>query len=318
MVDVVSVGEILVDMIPVDTDLYNMRFGGAPMNCAVACARLGLRVGAIAAVGDDPLGSFLFNTLEERGVDVSHVKRVKGKRTTIAFVVRLPHGEREFFFYRKPWLPTADTELVLNEGDFEYVRGAKVLHVSGFAFSQEPARSNILELVKYAHENNVKVSFDPTYRPDVWESEEVAREIYEKLISLSDIVLATLREYEFILGTRDLRRIGMKMKRRGVRLIGVKMGRRGGALIRGERGCFMETYDVPVKDTVGAGDVWNAAVIYGYLRNRDLGDVLALANAVASLKCMHVGAIEGVPTIDEAMDLIRRQSNIRPENLQLT
>jgi len=55
----------------------------------------------LAAAGTDPLGEFLVETLRSNHVGTSQVK-VKNARTTLAFVVSEPTGERSFFFCRMP------------------------------------------------------------------------------------------------------------------------------------------------------------------------------------------------------------------------
>ncbi|MGQ9514145.1 MAG: PfkB family carbohydrate kinase [Thermoproteota archaeon] len=97
--DILAMGEILVDMIPTkpvrytDVMTFEKCFGGAPFNFAVGASRLGSKVGALCAVGSDPFGEFLLETLEKNGIDTSQVK-IKKARTTLTFVVRHKGGER--------------------------------------------------------------------------------------------------------------------------------------------------------------------------------------------------------------------------------
>ena len=313
--DLVCVGEAILDMIPIDGFTYKAAFGGAPMNTAVAAARLGLRVGALTSVGSDAFGRFLLETLRERGVDVSRVK-VAPYRTTLAVVVKLPGDEREFFFYRKPWSLSADTELVLDEGDVEYARSAKVVHVTGFILSQEPARSSVLQLLEEVA-GRATVSFDPTHRPDVWGGEEEARGLYRRVVELADVVLLTLRECEVVFGAKTPEEAVRRAREAGVKVVGVKMGGRGGVLADEDRAVFMPAYrGVEIKDTVGAGDAWNAAVIYSMLRGFDLEWAINFAHAVAVIKCMHVGAIAGLPTPEEVGEFVRKHGRLPARELK--
>ncbi len=315
--DVICVGEIVVDFIPIDDFTYKACFGGAPMNCAIACSKLGLKVGAITAVGNDAFGRFLINTLNEHGVDTSHVKIIKGTRTTLAFVVKLPGGEREFFFYRKPWSLSADTELKLTDSDVEYLRRAKVVHISGFALSQEPSRSEILNILPKLKAHNVLLSLDPTFRIDVWDSKEEARETYNEVLKYVDILLATLKEYSLLFETSDIGECIRSASKTGIKIIGIKMGEKGAVLSNGDKAFFMKAYKVPVKDTVGAGDAWNAGILYSLIRKLSLDHSLKIANAVAAIKCMHIGAIAGLPTIDEVERFIELHRENVPEQFPL-
>src|SRR5947209_13205393 len=103
--DVLSVGEVLVDLIAPEAETledaahFLRAAGGAPGNVAVAVARLGGRSAFAGAVGNDPFGAFLRATLEENSVDVSAL-RVVPERTTVAFVARNRGGIPDFVFYR--------------------------------------------------------------------------------------------------------------------------------------------------------------------------------------------------------------------------
>ncbi|MCD6096398.1 MAG: sugar kinase [Thermoprotei archaeon] len=308
--DVICIGEIIVDFIPINDFTYKACFGGAPMNCAIACAHLGLKVGAITAVGNDAFGRFLINTLASHKVDITHVKKIPNTRTTLAFVVKLPGGEREFFFYRKPWSLSADTELKFTDSDIDYLRLAKVVHISGFALSQEPSRSEILKILPKLKSHNILISLDPTFRIDVWDSEEKARETYATVLKYVDILLATLKEHSLLFETNDVGECIRLASKHGIRIIGVKMGEKGAILSDGNNIFFMKAYKVPVKDTVGAGDAWNAGILYGIVKGLPLDHSLRIANAIAAIKCMHVGAIVGLPTIEE----VRKFINLHKEN----
>jgi len=315
--DVICIGEIVVDFIPMNNFTYKACFGGAPMNCAIACAHLGLKVGAIAAVGNDAFGKFLIDTLASHKVDITHMKRISNTRTTLAFVVKLPGGEREFFFYRKPWSLSADTELEFTDSDIEYLRQARIVHLSGFALSQEPSRSEILKILPKLRAHNVLISLDPTFRIDVWDSEKEAKRTYSNVLKYVDILLATLREHSLLFETSDVSKCIRRAKEYGIKIIGIKMGEKGAILSNGSKTFSMKAYKVPVRDTVGAGDAWNAGVLYGLVKGLPLNHSLKIANAVAAIKCMHVGAITGLPTIEEVKKFIEHHKETSPEELNL-
>lgn len=311
--EVVCVGESIVDLIPIEEGLYKACFGGAPMNTAAACSRLGLTVGVLTSVGLDPFGDLIVNTLKAYGVDTSHIHRSRF-RTTVAVVFRLPGGEREYLFYRKPWSLSADTELKLDELDIEYVLQAKLLHLSGFSLSQNPAREEIFRLIGEAKRRDIAVSVDPTFRSDVWPSLDEARRVYRRVLEEADVVLATLTEFKVVFGLDSLDGAFKKAEDYGWKLLGVKMGGAGGILYSKGEAIGLNAFQVDVADTVGAGDAWNAAILYGFLRGLSLEDSLTLANATAAIKCTRIGAVEGLPTIEEVYRFIERRG--KPEKFR--
>jgi sulfofructose kinase len=75
-----------------------------------------------------------------------------------------------------------------------------------------------------------------------------------------------------------------------------------------DRGRLIESpaFKVPVADTTGAGDVFHGGFIYGLLQNWSLEDVIRFGHAVAAMKCMHVGARRGIPTLQQVREFLDR------------
>ena len=58
-------------------------------------------------------------------------------------------------------------------------------------------------------------------------------------------------------------------------------------------------------DTTGAGDVFRGAMIVALLRGDRPQDMLRFANAAAGVSCTRLGAINGVPSLEETMQLMQ-------------
>lgn len=317
--EVVGIGEVLIDFVatePVsyaEAPAFQKCFGGAPMNTLVGVARLGSESGAITAVGADPFGQFLIQELEKNGVDTSRVKVKEGTRTTITFVANEPEtGERSFIFYRRPWVRgTADSSLSVEDVDPDYISDADILHVSGFSLSQNPSRKAVLNAVKHARSMGVKVSFDPTLRVDVWNSERTVRRLYAQMLRLSDIATFSREEASFMFGTHDPEKAARKALKRGVQTVGIKLGA-DGALLQNSAGesLYAPAFKVKAVDTTGAGDGWNAGLLVGMLRGWDLKTCVTIANAVGALVVTKHGAITALPYKHE-LDRFLKEQNVR-------
>jgi len=314
--EVVGVGEVLIDFVAtepvsyVNASAFQKCFGGAPMNTLVGVARLGSSSGAITAVGEDPFGQFLIRELEKNGVDTSRVKVKKGMRTTITFVANEPEtGERSFIFYRKPWITgTADSALSIEDVDLDYISNASILHVSGFSLSQNPSRKAVLTAVEHAKRTGVKVSFDPTLRVDVWNSERTVRRLYRQMLKLSDIATFSREEAEFIFGTDNPEKAAETALKYGVKVAGIKLGA-DGALLKTEEGqkLYVPAFKVEAIDTTGAGDGWNAGLLVGMLKGWDLETCVTVANAVGALVVTKHGAITALPYKNELNSFLKDQ-----------
>jgi len=311
---VIAIGEVLVDFVStrpgpcVEVPAFEKCFGGAPMNTIVGVARLGIDAGAIAAVGDDPFGQFLIKELKKNRVDVSQVKVKKGRRTTIAFVANEPKsGERTFFFYRKPWTgETSDSSLEPNEIDLSYITKAKILHVSGFALSQNPCREAIFKAIKHARKIGVRVSFDPTLRVEVWDSEATLRRTYSRALRLSDIAVFSMEEAEFAFGTSEADVAARKALKYGVGIVGIKLGEKGSYIMSKDGNSVqVPAFEVRPIDTTGAGDGWNAGLLVGLCKGWDLEKCATVANAIGALVVTRRGAITAMPNEEELKTFLK-------------
>ena len=317
--EVIAIGEILIDFVAsepasyMEVPSFEKCFGGSPMNTIVGVSRLGVSSGVITAVGDDSFGKFLTNELNENGVDVSRVVVKKGKRTTITFVANDPDtGERSFLFYRKPWIgDTADSLLEIKDIDKNYVADASILHVSGFALSQNPCRNAVFRAMDYAKKAGVRISFDPTLRLDMWDSPRVLGKIYDKALKSSDIATFSAEEAKFIFQTEDPEAAAHKALRYGIKIVGIKLGEKGSMIIS-DRGGKIESPAFKVKpiDTTGAGDGWNAGLLVGLIKEWDLEKCITVANAIGALVVTRRGAITALPSKQELLEFLKKKAKI--------
>ncbi|MBO3800442.1 MAG: sugar kinase [Candidatus Brockarchaeota archaeon] len=310
---VIGIGEVLIDFIGVEKasldKVINFKrcFGGAPMNTIVGVARLGVEAGAIAAVGDDPFGKFIIEEFKKNSVDISQVKIKKGVRTTLAFIVNDPAKGWVCIFYRSPWLKhTSDSLLSPKDIDYDYISRARILHVSGFALSQNPGRRALFKAVRYAKKKGVGVSFDPTLRLDVWHSKTILKKMCVQMLKLADIATFSREEASFFFGTSNPKEVADKVLKYGVRIVGVKLGSKG-SFIKVKNGPEVSApaFQVNVVDVTGAGDGWNAGLLLGLCKEWSIEQCITVANAVGALVVTKPGAITALPYKEELKRFLR-------------
>lgn len=84
-----------------------------------------------------------------------------------------------------------------------------------------------------------------------------------------------------------------------VPLIGVKLGARGGVARQGHTIVRAPALPVPVADTTGAGDLFDAGFVYGFVQGWGLEGTLRLACACGSLSTRAAGGTAAQPTLAE-------------------
>lgn len=277
MTKIVSVGELLVDMIGKKEDTikqnpgFSKRAGGAPANVSVAASRMGAEVQIAASVGKDEFGEFLIQKMVEEEIGVKRIERLEEK-TTLAFVSLDKEGRPHFIFYRG-----ADEKI--RKQQLENI-DADILHVGSLPFTDlETAKL----LTDVAEKTGAKISFDPNLREDL--KNPSYEEKLQKFIEHVDILTAAEDELDFFGGLEKLRQ--------EIDEIIVTRGAKGADIYLGDEEYSAKAYDVDVVDTTGAGD----ALTGTYLAFRNEGEKKALDKAVkaASLSTMSVGAMEALP-----------------------
>lgn len=313
MYDVVAVGELLIDFTPAGTSDYGAALfarnpGGAPANVLAAVTRLGGRTAFIGKVGKDGFGRFLRDTLDGLGIDTAGLVMTDKVPTTLAFVQLNEHGDRSFSFYRKPG---ADIMLTPDEVNRELTAQAKVMHFGSVSLTDEPSRAATFAAVRAAKEAGAVVSYDPNYRPLLWDSLEEAKRWMCKGLSLADVVKVSDEELELLTGETDPERGSQKLLEAGASLALVSMGAKGAFYRLGEICGRQPTYDVKTVDTNGAGDSFFGAVLYRLcgkplagiraLGKQELEDILSFGNAAGSMTTTRPGAIPALPTMEEVL-----------------
>lgn len=303
MFDVITLGDAMISFSPNATGplkfvhSFERRVGGAELNVAIGCSRLGLKTGWISRLGKDEFGQHIQTFARGEGVDVSETKLVDGYATSLNFKEIMANGAGRTLYYRNP----SPTETLKPE-DLQpnYFQQAKILHLTGIYPAVAPGNMAVTkQAIKLAKENGVKVAFDPNIRLRLWSKEEARLALYP-LLQEVDILLTGDEEMEIILGTSDSAEIIAEATKLGIELVAIKRGENGS--VGSYQGKVIEAAPVPaakVVDTVGAGDGFDAGLLYGYLQGWPLERMLAFANTIGSMVVSIVGDNEGLPYLEE-------------------
>lgn len=305
MLDVVSIGEVLIDFGPnglgkMGNPCFEMNPGGAPANVLVMNSRLGGKTGFIGMVGDDYFGHFLKHTLEEEGIDVRGLKMTQRACTTLVFVSLDEHGEREFSFVRKPG---ADYLLEKKDVDRAVIDDAKMVHFGMATLTNSPGRETLFTSLDYAKNKNKRISFDPNYRAHCWPDFEEAKRMALMGLEYADIVKMSETEVELFLGysVREVEKAAKYMLDMGKEAVFITLGG-DGAYYASREGCGLaKSYPIQVVDTTGCGDAFMGTMHY-MLSNRPeipMAEAVKYANAAGAVCATRMGGIPAMPTMEE-------------------
>ncbi len=308
--DVVALGELLIDFTPgAISDQGNPTFeanpGGAPCNVLSMLSRFGHKTAFIGKVGEDMFGRMLAQAIAECGISAEGLRFDPDVNTTLAFVQKLPNGDRDFSFYRKPG---ADMMLREDEISEELIAGAKIFHFGSLSMTHPGVEAATKRAISYAEKHGVLRSFDPNLREPLWKDLEDARKAICYGLAHCDVLKISDNEIQWLTGEIDFT-AGVNALRAefDIPLILVSMGPDGSRAYTKE--CMVEVsarLNPNTVETTGAGDTFCACVLHDVLENglttfseERLEHMLDLANAAASIVTTRRGALRVMPTVEE-------------------
>ena len=313
MIDVVALGELLIDFASRSTDAagYPMMQalpGGAPANFLAALTRYGKSTAFLGKVGDDAFGHLLTGTVKAAGIETRGIVMDHGVFTTLAFVTFDASGDRSFSFARKPG---ADTCLTWEEVDKSLIDEAKVFHFGTLSLTDEPVRSATRKAVAYAKEAGKLITCDPNLRMPLWRDPEEAREQMLWSLHQADVVKISDNEVEFLWNCTPEEGARRLLEAFGVSLAMVTLGS-DGCLLKTKNASFRAPCPrVHPVDTTGAGDIFGGSAVarllelekpLSRLTEADLAYIGRFAAAAASLSTEAPGGIPSIPRKGAVLD----------------
>lgn len=304
--DVVAVGEINADLVlsgdvtptfgQVEKLLADARLvvGSSTAIFACAAARLGLHTAIIGKVGKDIFGRFMVDALNEKGVDTSAVV-VDPVISTGLSVILARSADRAILTY-----PGTIPALRYDEIDLTTVRAARHLHLGSY-FLLDALRPDVPRLFEEARRSGATVSLDTNYDPaEAWDGG------IQDALGHVDVFLPNATEAKGITGMESTEKAIEKLAET-VPLVALKLGKEGATVKRGSSSTIhLPASAVDVVDTIGAGDCFDAGLLFGVLSGWDLLRSLELGIACGSLSTRKAGGTDAQPDLAEATEFIRR------------
>ena len=299
---IISIGELLVEFIPVEPGLRLYEEGsilktasGSSGIFACANAKICDRAAFIGKIGPDPLSRFVMDVMVREGVDVSKVVTGDGQ-IGLAFVENLENG-RNFEYYRSD---SVGSKFGPADLDPDYIRSASAIHYSGMLLElSESMRLACQSAVRIARDAGVMVSFDPNIRREVLKSDNARQRLLEG-IENADIIAPTLEEARFVTGLQDEKAILDKLHSCGPKVIALTRDKDGAIVSDGTQVVYAAGTGVNAIDPTGAGDTFASMLVYGILSGWDLEKTAVYCNCAGGLACTKQGSIgRALPSLAE-------------------
>ena len=305
---IVSLGEALIDFIS-QADLEFKGFpGGSPYNTAVAVSRLGVSCQYLGRVSRDMFGEQLLDYLRKNGVGTDIALR-SDDPTTLSFVSKQPDGQARYAFFSNG---AADRNWPADEIDSITLPGeTRIIHFGSISLSQESCGSTIENFLLKKGKQYL-LSFDPNIRPSLVQDRNIYMNRFLNLCKVSTLIKLSDEDLEWLYPGIPVEEALETLLDSGIALIALTEGKKGARLITKSESIRSPLYDLPVADTIGAGDTFHGAILAYFhekgwfdkttiarLSREELEKLGEYANKAAGINCSRSGA--NPPTKEEML-----------------
>jgi len=302
--DLVCLGILVLDIFgkPIDRfpdkgtsayfDTLEIHPGGCAYNTGVDAARLGMSVAVLGKLGTDHFGNIMADALRREWVDTSAIVRSAEAPTAFSFIMVPEDGQRRIYH-------TVGVNGTYGPADVPHdpIMRARVFHVAGAGLLPGLDGAPIVDLLRFAHAQGVLTSLDPVVRPGI-------ADLILPCLPHLDVFLPNADESAYITGLTEPADQLRFYRDRGAWIVGIKDGSRGCLISDGQSTLRLGIYDVPAKDTSGAGDAFVAGFLYGLARGWAMEQCARFATATAAFCVQAIGTTTAIPSAARVLEFM--------------
>ncbi|HEY6292169.1 MAG TPA: ribokinase [Terriglobia bacterium] len=266
---------------------YRVDHGGKGSNQAVGCARLGARVSLVACVGRDAFGEMALQLYRNEGVDTTWVGRSPDLPTGVGFILVKAHS--------------GENCIVLDPGANDLLTPTAVAE-SGAALAS--AQVVMTQLETPAEAAAAALAQGRAHGAITILNPAPARRLPPGVLALADILTPNETEAKALLGHDPQAEIppgalARELIGRGAKQVVLTLGGDGALIVTASAETLVPAISVPIVDTTGAGDAFNAGLAVALATGSDLESAVRFAVVTGGLAVSKEGVIPSLPRREE-------------------
>lgn len=256
-VEVLVVGEALIDVVHHEGDLVEEHVGGSPANVALGLGRRGIAVGLLTQLGDDFRGRLIVDHLEASGARVL-AESTSAYATSTAHAHIAADGQAAYEFH-------------IEWGSLRFPQGItpRLVHTGSIAAFLAPGASSVLDLLRSTAAG--EITFDPNIRKALVGGHAEAFAAYEAIARLATVVKMSDEDAAWLYPGMAPEQVIDAVLDLGPRLVAITLGAQGAIIATAEHRVKLPAVTVAAVDTIGAGDTFMASLIHSVLTRGSVG-----------------------------------------------
>ena len=266
------------------TERLTMSLGGHAANVSVDLAKLGIKVGITARVGDDLFGEFLRKELTAAGVHSVNLVETPGKDTSGTLIINVKGDDRRFIH-----TIGANGEFDGREVTPEMLRATRALYVGALFALPKLTASALKALLQQARAAGVPTVLDVVI-PGPGDYLTTLAEV----LPWTDVFMPNTDEAAQITGETDPLVQAETFRRLGARTVIITCGGDGAVVLTETDRFRSSVFRMDYVDGTGSGDAFGAGFIYGLLQGAETRRCVEIGSALGASAVRRSGATAGV------------------------
>ena len=252
--------------------------GGSVANSIVGLSQLGNKVGFIGKISDDDLGQKYEEGLRKENVGYFYSKKKENLPTGTCLILITPDSERTMCTF----LGTAG-KISKDDVDVNSIKNSEMVFLEGYLWDEGEPKSAFDKAIN--NSNKVAMSLS-----DLFCVERHKQHFLDLVKNKLDITFANEQEITSLINAKKIEEVITFAQQLG-KLIIITRGEKGSVAInKGEVIECKSKKDLDIKDLTGAGDLFAAGYLHGYINNLTILESLEKGTEMSSKIIQQIGA----------------------------
>jgi len=268
---IIGIGETILDIIFRNNQPEKAVPGGSTFNCMISLRRCNIPALFISEIGKDKTGRLLLKFMHDNDLTTEYIDVFEDGNTPVSLAFLDENQQAEYQFFRA--FPKKRLEI-----EFPKINAEDILIIGSYFVINPMLREKVFSLIKYAKSQNAIIYYDINFRKAHASERELLFPFFLENVSCASIVRCSNEDLENIFPGEEIENIYRNYISTRCENFIITYGNRATKLKTAHFEKDYQVEEVMSVSTIGAGDNFNAGILYGLMKNNILsGDLSKLS-----------------------------------------
>ena len=258
---VIGIGETILDILFKEEKPQAAVPGGSVFNGMISLGRADVPVTFISETGDDRVGKMILDFMQKNGVSTDCVSVFPGRKSPVSLAFLDENNDAEYVFYK-------DYQHLRLDSDLPKITSDDIIMIGSYYAVNPQLREKVKDLLDLARDKGAIIYYDVNFRATHKDEAIKLMPTILENFEYADIVRGSSEDFGHMFQLTD----PLKIYKNKVAFYGAQfICTQGGGAVSLHTRSFSKDYPiVPLRtvSTIGAGDNFNAGLVFGLLKNR--------------------------------------------------